>query len=437
MDVRSAVNATPIVVTTAEAHNFTDGAEVKIIGVEGNTAANGSFYVKSSGLGVNVFALYQDQALTRPVAGSGEYTEGGEVRKPFTEDYAIIVGINRYPAFTPLHGPEADAQRFRDWLVSPLGGNVALSNVSMIVSPDPQALTAADAQPTLDTVKRAFRTHWERVLAAKKTNRIGRRFYIFLSGHGITPSKAAMANLDDAALLMADSSIGILDGHVLGGAWADRFRNAAAFDEIVLLMDCCRDLKDNVSPTGAPFLPEIVSDQRDSVKYFYARAAELDSKAWDQQLGNPPDYHGVFSFALMNALQDESVCDSQGRLTSAVLAEYLRSEVRKLRPDQQPVIPAVPKDANIVFIEKRRSFAPNVSVTFTLGPQLAAGSTVELFEATNPDAPCASQVVNGARWDIALSKRSFYKLRVVGGSVEKLFDSKPDVPNGVKNVNFP
>ena len=94
LQVAGATNATPIVVTTA-AHGLSDGTQVEIATVTGNTAANGTFYIDV--LTTTTFALYSDEARTVPVAGNGAYVSGG---------YVLATGspIIRYDArfITPL-----------------------------------------------------------------------------------------------------------------------------------------------------------------------------------------------------------------------------------------------------------------------------------------------------------------------------------------------
>lgn len=77
-----ATNANPIVVTTPT-HGLADGDYVTISGVVGNTAANGSFYVKVTGYSSTTFALYSDKALTTGVAGNGAWSSGGSVCRLF------------------------------------------------------------------------------------------------------------------------------------------------------------------------------------------------------------------------------------------------------------------------------------------------------------------------------------------------------------------
>lgn len=76
LSVTGATNASPIVITAAS-HGLVDRQPVTISGVGGNTAANGTFYVKV--LTTNTFSLYSDNTLSTAVAGNGVYTSGGTI----------------------------------------------------------------------------------------------------------------------------------------------------------------------------------------------------------------------------------------------------------------------------------------------------------------------------------------------------------------------
>lgn len=431
--VAAATNASCIVISSSAPHGLKDGDEVKVDGVEGNAAADGAFYVKASDQSATTFALYSDKKLTQPVAGTGDYQKGGTIYRPL-DDYAIVVGINRYPAFTSLQGPEADALRFRNWLVSPTGGMVAMNHVRTIFSsdysdPDPDDISTW--QPALDDLKLAFRKYSDQAYDNEKnkgSSRVGRRLYIFLSGHGITPAKAASNFLDDAALLSAGASQTAPGEHILGHSWAGWFHNAAAFDEIILLMDCCRDLKNNVIPVPCTLLP-LINDRRDEVRLFYAVATELDSKSWEQDFGSPPERHGVFSYALMQALQSETLSDSEGRLTGSLVAQYLDDQVPKLRGDQKPKI-MFDSLRDIVLVQKRRSFKPNLRVKFDPS---CAGQEVQLFLGNNLSFPFSSHVANGEDWKLRV-ERGIHKLTIPGG---KPTFFQLDGSQEVMDVQFP
>lgn len=80
LSVFGASNATPIIVQCTTAHGLQTGERVVIYGVEGNVAANGTFYAEVTD--VDKFALYDSWvsgAVANPVAGSGVYTTGGTI----------------------------------------------------------------------------------------------------------------------------------------------------------------------------------------------------------------------------------------------------------------------------------------------------------------------------------------------------------------------
>ena len=70
--------ASPVVVTTTNAHSFTDGTEVTLVDVVGMTNVNGNEYFMDVLTGTT-FALYSDRQLTTPIDGTGfsAYTSGG------------------------------------------------------------------------------------------------------------------------------------------------------------------------------------------------------------------------------------------------------------------------------------------------------------------------------------------------------------------------
>jgi hypothetical protein len=72
-----ATNASPIVITTERKTDIRSFTAVSITGVNGNTNANGVWFVKR--YSYDTFALYQDAELTIPVVGNGTYVNGGHI----------------------------------------------------------------------------------------------------------------------------------------------------------------------------------------------------------------------------------------------------------------------------------------------------------------------------------------------------------------------
>jgi hypothetical protein len=89
------------------------------------------------------------------------------------DHYAVVVGVNDYPAFRPLRGAIADATRFAHWLVNDVtGGGVPAQNMRTVFSqPAPLRPIHDDVDDALDSILGS--------IAAS-----ARRFYFYFSGHG-------------------------------------------------------------------------------------------------------------------------------------------------------------------------------------------------------------------------------------------------------------
>lgn len=83
-----ASNASPIVITGATAHGMVNGQQVVIAGVAGNTAANGTWFIKY--ISSSSFSLYQDSSLLLPVAGNG--TTGAGTATPLGQKVSAAIG---------------------------------------------------------------------------------------------------------------------------------------------------------------------------------------------------------------------------------------------------------------------------------------------------------------------------------------------------------
>ena len=85
--ITGATQATPIVITSA-AHGLTTGARVTITGVEGNTAANGTFTITK--LTADTFSL-------DGTTGNAAYTEGGTWNVTGLYGFTInVLGVTGY-----------------------------------------------------------------------------------------------------------------------------------------------------------------------------------------------------------------------------------------------------------------------------------------------------------------------------------------------------
>jgi hypothetical protein len=362
-----------VTVTTSVRHGLTDGEEIKVSGLEDQDVRKGSVYAKN--LGRRAVALYLDEKCSAPVVAIGGQHNPVRIFRPRFDDHAIVVGINHYPAFEPLGGPEIDAKAFSRWLLSADGGRLPAGNVELILS-SRDATCTSEAKPSLDLVHNAFRKHSTEAFATME-HRVGRRLYIFLAGHGITPVRSASPIWDDAALLMANADDTDFQ-HLPGVGYAEWFRTAGAFDEIVLFADCCRDQKNNVVPLSPTF--PILDGGRDRVRVFYAAATGLNAKAWERDFGNPPLRRGIFSFALMETLEQGAVRDENGQLTAYTLMQHLSNRVPQLKAEQKPRFEhvAIP---DIVLLERSVEKPPNFQIRFST---VRHGSKVKLIGSKYP-----------------------------------------------------
>jgi hypothetical protein len=79
--VTNVVAASPIVLTSPA--NLANGQPVLISGIQGITAANGTWFAKRTGYPAGQFGLYSDSALAKPVSGAGTWGGGGVVKPAY------------------------------------------------------------------------------------------------------------------------------------------------------------------------------------------------------------------------------------------------------------------------------------------------------------------------------------------------------------------
>jgi hypothetical protein len=347
------------------------------------------------------------------------------VVKLASDDYAVVAGINDYPAFTSLQGPVADAKEFRQWLLTE--AYVPHDQIALITSPSPPL---ADPTPTLVQVSGAFEALANKA-AYKASFHLGRRLYIFLSGHGILPTRSGAPSFNETALLMANAGPITLGNHLGGLSYAEWFRAPGVFDEVLLFVDCCRDLKDAVAlmpPTMTPLDP-----QRAPGKSFYAAATQLASPSFEKPLGTPTRVRGVFSYALMQALRSQSLCDANSMLTGKLLASQLFNTVPALQGGQDPYIAYQADPARDIDIVKRANATlPSLCITFT--DLTLTGQTAQLIGQHYPD-PDVIRTVGDVPWCLKLNA-GLYSVKVPGST----FPGKPFEVTGkeaVQHVQFP
>lgn len=257
-----------------------------------------------------------------------------------TEDYGLVVGINDYKhaVYPPLEGAKRDAEDFIRWLKSPTGGNLPDQNV------DPFTKLWDDhaEEPVLSYL-------WGLLLklrglgTASKKKRVGRRLYIFLAGHGISPME-----LDETGLVTVDAADGYTP-HLAGKEHADNLCLSGRFEEVLLFMDCCRVTDLLLTKIGNPFSEKPDPAVAGKVKRFYAFATAFGKIA--RETDHKGVVRGIFSRMLLDGLNGGVRPDAEGRLTTTGLRAYLEAELGKVKIDGEEQVPKFPLSDEIVLVE--------------------------------------------------------------------------------------
>ena len=362
-------------------------------------------------------------------------------------DRAIIVGISRYaddPAFPDLDSPEHDARAFFDWLVSPDWGAVPEDNIELVVSSGvfrgrkkltefkPDSRSPIDALPGIAEIQRAFdRLHdMANENASKgKGHYLGRRLYIYLSGHGFAPSD------QEAALYAANVTRDRLGYHILGRYNADWFFHAACFDEILLFVDCCR-ARNPVEDLNKPYAEVPDPDALTHVKCLYGFATQWSKNTRELKISGFA--RSVFTTALLEGLKI-AAAGPDGKITTNTLSDYLYNHMREFmapedRNDQslsnEPYLDTHPKRGegfviveltkkpkNVVeqvaqFVFGAEAEAPKFSVVLRAPAQLS-GKPIQildhLLEPLGPPIPAQPEV----RLEL---ERGMYVMQVEGST---------------------
>jgi hypothetical protein len=319
-------------------------------------------------------------------------------------DHAVIVGVQVYPGLTDLGGPENDARAFRDWVLSPTGGDVPAANVQLIVSSNysPPFESLDVAKPVLDDIQRAFGKLVDLAEANEKAGNgliAGRRLYIYMAGHGIEPQR------NRTALLMANAKEKRFGFHILGKDYADYFYDAGFFDEILLFMDCCRDYFPLTPLTPVPFDPRSDPDAPDRVKCLYGFGTKWKRRSRERPIMGVT--RGVFTATLLEGLRG-AASDSNHCITAASLKNYVNENMAQFLDPSDLQDPEVPKQAEFTPIPNEGDgliIVQNIPPpTYEVAIFLPAGMEAQKVEVRGPKISdiAAAALAPGPQWMLKL-----------------------------------
>jgi hypothetical protein len=329
------------------------------------------------------------------------------------QDFAIVIGVN-YPSGTlsGLKGTRNDAAAFVEWLRSASGGNVPKDNIRTVRSPARAQRSARTAKPIQEEIDDAL----EELGVSLSKKPVGRRLYFYFSGHGFG------RHADEVCMLMAHATKKRLNLNIGLREYRNFFQEHGYFQEIMFILDCCRDPEPPLSGTvpqpptwtvDADSPPPIVSDLVILAAANGKKAHETD----DPKTGNP---RGIFTLALLDVLSGRAGVDVQGRHTAFNLRDNLDARMQALVGANEGAIAG-----QRAMVETRDNLntglvlmAVQVPSTSTvpvriIAPAGAKGDFIVLEGTTNEVArhPAAHATEEQPPWQVDLSPTKFYSVR--------------------------
>lgn len=328
---------------------------------------------------------------------------------PNPDHYAIVIGIDGYVQLRPLHAAGKDAVLFMEWLIKPDGGGLPIANVALIQSRPELPQNPFEAQPTKIEIDNAITRLGIRT-AIKEGRRRGKRLYFYFAGHGFGSS------FDEVGMLMADAALDRLVSNIGLRNFRHYFRAAAAFNEVIFILDCCRDPMGNIQTFGPGFdLPEGVRAAADAVQDFVVLAAVYGAKAFEARKGITSERRGLLTSVLLEALEVPEATDALGRFTAATVRDYLRTRLPELARQtttrkQDPSFDPDPL-GEIVFATIPEDRLPRVRVRIVAPPGLGGDLVLTDRGKTEVERRRAADAVQGRpAWEVSLVRNRYYML---------------------------
>lgn len=256
-------------------------------------------------------------------------------------DFALLVGNSDYGnELTRLDGPPNDLAAFAHWLVDPTGGALPPQNI----------LVLADRVAALPPgVQNPAPAKWQEVYVrffgtdtTARANRAGegvrRRLWVLFAGHGNMPARQFGRDPITACFIPQDWKrsqpfLGWIVPVEYLRLCVDAFEE---FDEIVVLMDCCRSETGELIEPARPFPITRNQVQRDR-EFVVLCAAQADRLAYERPIGSDGLVHGVFTASVLDGLR--TLRDGRQRLSVGALLDYVRNAYgrhfadRRIKPE--------------------------------------------------------------------------------------------------------
>ncbi|MCW3126742.1 MAG: hypothetical protein JWO03_2400 [Bacteroidetes bacterium] len=235
-----------------------------------------------------------------------------------TRDYALVIGINDYTkpehnGLPPLKGAVNDANKMVEWLLSPDGGDLPLAHCKKITSTRTPSLTPIQYQ--IDSAYLEIDTMVKNMI--KDSGGTARRFYFYFAGHGV----GLRTDYNEIALCLANWSEDRRNEAIGADLYKTEFLLYQYFDEIIFLVDCCRNTKTNINPARPSFAAVGAVPRANAVNVFVGYATQYQDQSNEAEYDSG-ETRGVFTKVLLDGLNG-AAADAAGIVTASGLKGYL------------------------------------------------------------------------------------------------------------------
>lgn len=232
------------------------------------------------------------------------------------EDFALIIGINDYTppdanGLRTLGGAINDANHFEEWVLNANGGNVPRKNCKKIIS-NPNPL-----KPIQKEIDDAYLAIDELI---SKGGGQAKRFYFYFAGHGV----GLMNATKEIALCLANWSEKRRHEALGAELYKETFNQYGYFEEIIFILDCCRNTKVNINPAHPSFSPIMQGSKAGQTRLFTAYATQYQDQSFEVEDGDW-EMRGVFTRVLLDGLNGDAP-NENGNITADGLKDYLMKQ---------------------------------------------------------------------------------------------------------------
>jgi hypothetical protein len=317
------------------------------------------------------------------------------------DHWAIVIGIDAYPQLRPLSAARKDAARFAEWLERDDGGSLPGANIRLVLSPSEFPDDPINAEPVEKHVTRALKE-----VGVLTNERIGQRLYFYFAGHGVGP------DFDDVGMLLADAEMKQLTNNIGLRLYRSFFHRFGLFDELVFILDCCRDPVRGIDTHG-PRFNLVDPPQPPRVNDCVILGAPWGEKAFEPADATSGERRGLLTTALLEALNGApEAIDPLGRVTSFSLRNYIKNRVQKMAVEKKLKQELqVLTDEEIILATIAREEVPKVHLQIVAPVGLAGTLILRAWDGRELDQRPTAQACNtDAVWLIDLARNTNYQI---------------------------